>query len=71
MIRQANIFRNIQQSNEELYQPQWGLILFIALVFGVPTVCCAIQMNAALNQPNNQASLEKYSIQEEMFYGFE
>ncbi|BAY47246.1 hypothetical protein SAMD00079811_48630 [Scytonema sp. HK-05] len=56
-----------QRADKQLYKPHLGLIILMTLVFGIPTFSWAMQLNAALNQPNHLADLENYSATGEMF----
>lgn len=50
-----------QQALKQRYKPHLGLILLITFLFGMPTFCWVMRLNAALNQTNNIAGLENYS----------
>ncbi|MEI2579029.1 hypothetical protein [Scytonema sp. PRP1] len=56
-----------QRAEEQLHKPHLDLIILITFMFGIPTISWAIQLNAALNQPNHLADLENYSATGEMF----
>lgn len=56
-----------QRAEEQLHKPHLGLIILITFMFGIPTISWAMQLNAALNQPNHLADLENYSATGEMF----
>ncbi|BAZ23839.1 hypothetical protein NIES4073_47290 [Kalymmatonema gypsitolerans NIES-4073] len=56
-----------QRAEEQLHKPHLSLIILITFMFGIPTISWAMQLNAALNQPNHVADLENYSATGEMF----
>ncbi len=57
----------IQHSEEQQRKPHLGLILLVAYLFGMPTICWIIQVKAALQQPDNSAVLENYTETGEVF----
>lgn len=56
-----------QRADEQVHKPHLGLIILITFLFGIPTISWAMQLNAALNQPNHLADLENYSATSDMF----